>query len=92
MFFTQRVNMTQPPYPQLAKEFMDLWQKQMASVMGDKQFIHAMLEIIQNLQMPHADKKPTTATHTSTASDATDEQHAQLAYRLSQCERRLAAL
>ncbi len=82
--------MTQNPYQDIAKEFMDLWQKQMTSVMGDKQFIHAMLELFQNMQAPNA--KANTAAN---ASDTSAPEHGlltELAFRVAMCEKRLAAL
>lgn len=81
------------PYATMAKELMDLWQKQMSSVVGDKQFLHAMLEMIQTMQMPNA--QPNTATSTPQSTDASGNDasdYAQLAYRLAACEQRLAAL
>ncbi len=79
-------------YQDVARDFMNLWQKQMTSVMGDKQFIHAMLELFQNMQVkPNA--KPTAAT--SNTSDAPAAEHgmlAELAFRVAMCEKRLAAL
>lgn len=81
----------QPPYPQLAKEFMDLWQKQIASVVSDKQFIQSMLEMLESMKMPHV--KPTAQpADTSDAPGSDAGLHAQLAYRLAMCERRIAAL
>lgn len=87
--------MTPPPnYSHLAKDFLELWQKQMASVVSDKQFLHAMLEMIQTMQMPNAAKQPnaTTTAHPADAPRAQHDERAQLAYRLAMCERRLAAL
>src|SRR3954468_14706635 len=81
-------------YQQLAKDFMDLWQKQVSSVISDKQFIHAMLEMFQTMQMPGHDGKPTTA-KPSNAAPAPDADHgllAELAFRLAVCEKRLTAL
>ncbi len=84
--------MTDNPYQDIAKDFLNLWQKQMTSVMGDKQFIHAMLELFQNMQVkPNA--KPTAAA--SNAANAPAAEHgvlAELTFRLAMCEKRLAAL
>src|SRR5688572_11312085 len=86
--------MQPPPYQQLAKEFMDLWQKQVSSVVSDKQFIHAMLEMFQTMQMPDYERKskPSTASQPADAPDAGHELLAELAFRLAMCEKRLAAL
>jgi hypothetical protein len=86
--------MQPPPYQQLAKEFMDLWQKQVSTVVSDKQFIHAMLEMFQSMQMPEYDRKSKAST-TSKPADAPDAGHellAEFAFRLAMCEKRLAAL
>ena len=88
--------MTANPYQDIAKEFLDLWQKQMTSVMGDKQFIHAMLELFQNMQATTGAKpnaKPNT--NASNAADAPSVEHgmlAEFAFRVAMCEKRLAAL
>ncbi len=82
--------MTANQYQDMAREFLDLWQKQVTSVMGDKQFIHAMLEMLKNLQAKTNDKSA--ASHTS---DAPAPEHgllAELTFRVAMCEKRLAAL
>lgn len=81
------------PYQKLAKDFMDLWQKQVASVVSDKQFIHAMLEMFQSMQAPgtYGTAKPT-ASNPAHAADADHGLLAELAFRLAMCEQRLAAL
>src|SRR4051812_15671384 len=82
--------MSANPYQHMAKDFMDLWQKQVASVVSDKQFIQSMLEMLESMKMPHV--HPSSHSHTADASGADASLHAQLAYRLTMCERRLAAL
>jgi hypothetical protein len=84
--------MTSNPYQDLAKEFLDIWQKQIGSVMGDKQFIHAMLELLQQLQAKQTYAKPTTTANTAAASGSEHELLAELAFRVAMCEKRLAAL
>ena len=80
-------------YQQMAKDFMDLWQKQVASVVSDKQFIHAMLDMFQTMRMPNHDgKKPAATADASPAPDADHGLLAELAFRLAMCEKRLAAL
>ena len=79
------------PYQQMAKDFMDLWQKQVASVVSDKQFIQAMLELFQTMQAPNA-AYTATPPHSADAADAGHGMLAELAFRLAMCERRLAAL
>jgi hypothetical protein len=79
-----------PPYNDIAKEFLDIWQKQITSVVGDKQFIQATLEMFQQMQKKnHAN---TTASNTAATSDTRDDMLAQLAFRLAMCEKRIAAL
>src|SRR5690348_210319 len=82
------------PYQKLAKDFMDLCQKQVSAVMSDKQFIHAMLEMFQSMQAQGANerKQATPASHPSHAADADHGLLAELAFRLAMCEQRLAAL
>src|SRR4051812_5381531 len=81
-------------YQHLAKEFMDLWQKQVSSVISDKQFIQAMLEMFQSTYMPghHDRQRPASAADPAHASDADPGLLAELAFRLAMCEKRLAAL
>lgn len=79
------------PYQHLAKEFMDLWQKQVATVISDKQFIHAMLELFQSMNPGHG-KPNTTPPYPTHAADAEPGLLAEFAFRLAMCEKRLAAL
>lgn len=81
-------------YQQLAKEFMDLWQKQISSVVSDKQFIQAMLEMFQNMQNPGNDRK-SSGTNASDPAHSADADHgmlAELAFRIASLEKRVAAL
>jgi hypothetical protein len=82
--------MSTTPYQHMAKEFMDLWQKQVASVVSDKDFIQAMLGMVQSMKMPNAPSPQPADTANASGSDTGI--HAQMAYRLAMCERRLAAL
>ena len=86
--------MTTAPYQQLAKEFMDLWQKQITSVISDKQFISAMLDMLQSAQpQAYANKRnANTAANPSHAPDANGNVLAELAFRVAMCEKRLATL
>ncbi|MBY0406880.1 MAG: hypothetical protein K2Q01_04255, partial [Rickettsiales bacterium] len=69
---------------------MDLWQKQVASAMSDKQFIETMLEMFQTSLNPDDRNAPTA--EPSPAPDADAGLLAELAFRLAMCEKRLAAL
>ncbi|MFW0776825.1 MAG: hypothetical protein ACN2B6_03795 [Rickettsiales bacterium] len=83
------------PYQQMAKQFMDLWQKQVSTVVSDKEFIQAMLDLTKQMQNPENYGKTSPTSSASDPADAPDAQHgdmAQLAFRLSQCEKRIAAL
>lgn len=85
--------MSDAPYDSMAREFLNLWQKQMASVVRDKQFVRAMLDALESLQAGYEKKQGTTAT--SNASHAPDDEHgvlAQLAFRVAMCERRISEL
>jgi|CXWL01.1.fsa_nt_gi hypothetical protein len=84
--------MTDNPYQDTAREFINLWQKQMTSVMGDKQFIHAMLELFQNMQAKPNAKPTATASNTANAPAPEHGVLAELAFRVAMCEKRLAAL
>ena len=81
------------PYQKLAKDFMDLWQKQVSTVISDKQFIHAMLEMFQSMQAPgtYGTAKPS-ASDPAHAAHADHGMLAELAFRLTMCEQRLSAL
>lgn len=89
-------------YQEMAREFVDIWQKQMVSVATDKQFIQAFLDMFQNLQnMQNAQGKQhqshnyaanSKTSNSATAHDAGADVLAQLAFRLAMCEKRLAAL
>jgi hypothetical protein len=89
--------MTNAGYQQLAKEFMDLWQKQVASVVSDKQFLQSMLEMFQVAQSQFT---PGQAGHDAASAsaesgypaDANAGLLADLAFRVAMCEKRLAAL
>lgn len=84
--------MTANPYQDIAKEFLDLWQKQITSAMGDKQFIHAMLELLQNMQAKPNAKPTNTTPHPANAPAAEHELFAELTFRLAMCEKRITAL
>ncbi len=73
---------------------MDLWQKQVSSVVSDKQFIQSMLELFQSMQMPGYDGKSNTSATSKpvNAPDAGHELLAEFAYRLAMCEKRIAGL
>ena len=82
-------------YQKLAKEFMDLWQKQLSAVMSDKQFIQAMLGMFQSMQAPGFQENAARSAAAADAAPADDANHgllAELAFRLAMCEKRLAAL
>jgi len=80
-------------YQNLAKEFMDLWQKQVAAVISDKQFIHAMLDLFQSIQTPGHDQRNAAApAHPAHTADAEPGLLAEFAFRLAMCEKRLAVL
>jgi hypothetical protein len=80
-------------YQLLAKEFMDLWQKQISSVISDKQFIQSMLEMFQSAQNgAHDHKRHAAASHAADASDANHGVLDEFAFRLAMCEKRLAVL
>ena len=81
------------PYQHMAKEFMDLWQKQISAVISDKQFIQAMLELFQQAQNPSKNEQqhPNTS-HASHTAAADTGLVAELAFRLAMCEKRIVAL
>jgi len=84
--------MQNAPYQQMAKEFMDLWQKQIASVVSDKQFIQAMLEMFQSVQPGSHAQTHAKSADAAHAPDADPGLVAQLAFRVAMCEKRLSAL
>jgi hypothetical protein len=84
--------MTNPDYQRLARDFMDMWQKQMGSVVRDKQFIQAMLDMTKNWQNPYASAQKPAYPHAADADDAKLGDLAQLAFRIGMCEQRLLAL
>ena len=59
--------------------------------MGDKQFIHAMLELFQNTQVK-ANAKPNAAPNPSNAPASEHGLLTELTFRVAMCEKRLAAL
>ncbi|MFO0389250.1 MAG: hypothetical protein ACK502_05975 [Alphaproteobacteria bacterium] len=85
--------MSNNTYQQLAKEMLDLWQKQLSSVVSDKQFIHAMLDMIQSMQKGTYGQSGEKSAY-SNASAAPDDANrlSELAFRVAMCEKRLAAL
>src|SRR5690348_13203423 len=86
--------MTANPYNQMAREFMDLWQKQISAVVSDKRFIHAMLDLLNNMQKGNYAPGTAKAAHSDPAHAAHDDAGvlAELAFRLAMCEKRIAAL
>ncbi len=59
--------------------------------MGDKQFIHAMLELFQNTQVK-ANAKPNAAPNPSNAPASEHGLLTELTFRVAMCEKRLTAL
>ena len=84
--------MTNTGYQHLAKEFMDLWQKQISSVISDKQFIQTMLELFKTAQNPHDNARTNPSSQSAATPDADPGLLAELTFRLAMCEKRLAAL
>jgi len=84
--------MTNPEYQRLAREFLDMWQKQMGSVVRDKQFIEAMLQMTKTWQNPYGNTAKPSAADASHPANARDRDMAQLAFRIGMCEQRLSAL
>ena len=84
--------MTDQLYQQLARQYLDLWQKQMSGVFRDKEFIQTMLEMMQGF--PHGSEKSyaTASSRPARSADDGDGMLDELTFRLSMCERRLAAL
>ena len=64
--------MSENPYQGMAQQFMELWQKQVASVMSDKQFIHAMLDLLKTAQNPEPYAKAAASSQSSRTHDAGD--------------------
>ena len=90
--------MSDKTYQQFAEEFINLWQKQWASLTQDKHFLQSMLEMMRKVQYPSgqnthdAKKNAQPASHPAHASDDVDGNLANLAFRLAMCERRLERL
>lgn len=93
------------PYQQMAKQFMDLWQEQLATMITDKEFVQSMLDLLQKApmsfnEMPEAfnpAKMYEKSTYQSTggaapASGAGGAALALIEQRLASIEKRLAAL
>jgi chaperonin cofactor prefoldin len=80
------------PYQNMAKEFMDLWQKQISAVISDKQFIQAMLEMFQTSQNPQSNEAQRPSSHAANTAHADHGVVAELAFRLAMCEKRIATL
>ncbi len=83
------------PYTPLARQFMELWQKQMASVLTDRDFVQSMMEMMQSMHTPdaaHAHAKPQPAADTTISPDALHDRLAQCERRIQQLEKRLASL
>ena len=93
-----------PPYQYLAKQFLDMWQEQLATMMTDKEFIAATLEMLQNMPTSFNDgagiysaqgnekKRKTTTEGASVPPGAGELAMAVLQQRVEACERRIAAL
>ncbi len=88
--------MTDAHAQNLAREFLDLWQKQVARALTDKDYVAAMLGMMQQLQKAGAGHdfagfRPAAA-HPAAAPVADDDQLARLTLRLAVCEQRLSEL
>lgn len=79
-------------YQEWAKSFMDLWQKQAGSVVRDKTFIEAMLEMTKQWPNAYAPSGKHSHSRAGNTADADDGDLAQFAFRVGMCEQRLAAL
>ena len=44
--------MQAPPYSQLARQFLELWQTQMSTVLNDREFIRSMVETVRAKRSP----------------------------------------
>lgn len=79
------------PYGDMTQQFLELWQKQWGSVMSDKQFIRAMLDMLQTVQQGAYGTGKPSHSHPAAQPDD-DERVAELTARLAECEDRIAAL
>jgi len=91
-------------YQHLTRQFLDLWQKQLATMMNDKDFIHAMLDFLQKPEYgaspfnPGQNHAASAFTHAANAGIAPDATGAgafplyELERRLRACEQRIEQL
>jgi hypothetical protein len=87
--------MASAPYQQLARQFIDLWQKQLSTVMHDADFLQGMMDALQSMTpgvAGHDGNQPAAAAHAAASADAGADRMAQLDYRLRMCEQRLSEL
>jgi hypothetical protein len=87
----------------MASAFLDLWQDQLTRSMTDRDFVRNMMDMMQRMQhdsmdafrsSPNAQARGqnTKNRHASAASGAGDDQLAQLAQRVADCEQRIREL
>jgi hypothetical protein len=84
-------------YQKLAGQFMDMWQKNMAAMMNDSEFIRAFLQMMQASSFSAKDNAsygnaPPNPADASPAPDARDAAIAGLKVSLATVEKRLGAL
>ena len=82
--------MDKKQYQQLAGEFIDMWQKQLETVITDKQFVEQMFAGLQ--QMTNYATPDSHEQAAPTPPDAISEQLSQLDFRLRMVEQRLEKL
>jgi hypothetical protein len=85
-------------YQRLASQFVDMWQKNMASMMNDSEFIRSFLQMMQASSLSAKDsasydnRYTQTSAGTATAPDTRHDAFAGVTRRLAAVETRLAAL
>lgn len=88
--------MTDNPYQLMAKQFVDMWQKQLSDMLVDENFVANVIDMMhQSGGFPHAgqaSQHAASAANTALSPDAANALVGQLERRLASAEGRIAEL
>ncbi len=84
--------MTDSPYQQMARQFVDMWQEQSQAMMQDERFLDTMLEMFRSMPQPGASGDAAASADAAAASGDGGDGMERLARRVELLERRIAEL
>jgi TolA-binding protein len=85
--------MTDTPYQHMAKQFVDMWQKQLSDMLVDENFVANLIDMMhQQGVQPHAQPASSSPANSAVSPDATNAVVGQLERRIASAEGRIAEL